>query len=116
MKATRVYADAAGATHFEDLEIPVTDAGRIGRLSADLPVRALVFRETDDTYDFDWHPAPRRQWLALLDGEIEIEVSDGSVRRFRGGDVLFLEDTNGRGHRTRQLNAGVRHSLFIPVP
>ncbi|MCC5808122.1 MAG: hypothetical protein JJU00_17470 [Opitutales bacterium] len=114
MKVTRIYADASGVTRFEDREIPLQAAGEIGRLSETMPGRGLIFRETEDTYDFDWHPAPRRQWIVLLDGEIEIEAGDGEVRCFRGGDVLQLEDTEGRGHRTRQLSAGVRRSLFIP--
>ena len=88
--------------------------GRSDSLSSLLSADGIIFRETDDTYDYDWHPAPRRQWLLLLDGEIEIEVGNGEKRRFRGGDILRLEDVDGRGHRTRQLNAGPRRSVFIP--
>ncbi len=115
MKATRVVSDAEGVTHFESFEVDVHPAGAIGSLSEPQPVQAVVFRETSDTYDFDWHPAPRRQWVILLDGEIEIETGDGERRRFRGGDLLLLLDTQGRGHRTRQLSAGVRRSLFLPL-
>ncbi|MBE2214583.1 MAG: hypothetical protein IAE82_11985 [Opitutaceae bacterium] len=114
MKITRIQADADGVTHFEDREIPLEPAGTIGRLSGRHPAGALIFRETSGDYDFDWHPAPQKQWVVLLDGEIEIETGDGAVRRFVGGDVLQLEDTDGRGHRTRQINAGTRRSLFIP--
>lgn len=115
MKATRIHADADGVTRFEDFEVPLEDAGGIGRLSADLPANAVVFRETDDSYDFDWHPAPRKQWIVLLDGRIVIETGDGEVREFGGGDILRVEDTEGRGHKTKQLSAGVRRSLFIPI-
>lgn len=115
MRITTVYADDNGLTHFADSEIPLHDSGEIGRLSDLQGGNGLMFRETDDTYDYDWHPAPRRQWVILLDGEIEIEVGDGEVRRFRGGDILRLEDVdNTRGHRTRQISAGTRRSLFIP--
>ncbi|MGL4401642.1 MAG: hypothetical protein ACRCXD_17415 [Luteolibacter sp.] len=115
MNATRIHSDAAGITHFEDFEIPLNDRGDIGRLSADLPAQAIVFRETDESYDFDWHPAPRKQWIILLDGKIEIETGDGEIREFGSGDVLFVEDTQGRGHKTKQLSAGIRRSLFIPI-
>jgi hypothetical protein len=116
MKATRVFSDASGVTHFDSIEVPLTAAGEIGWLSAPFPLQSVIFRETADTYDFDWHPAPRRQWVVLLDGEIELETGDGEKRRFRGGDLLLLEDTQGRGHRTRQLSAGVRRSLFLALP
>lgn len=115
MKATRVYADARGVTHFETIEVPLRPSGEIGWLSEPHAVASLIFRETAETYDFDWHPAPRRQWVVLLDGEIEIEAGDGERRRFAGGQVLLLEDTEGRGHRTRQLSPGIRHSLFISL-
>lgn len=116
MTATRIYSDDQGVTHFGQVEVPLHNGGPIGRISELLPAGGIIFRETDDTYDFDWHPAPRRQWLVMLDGRIVIETGDGEVREFAGGDVLLLEDTSGRGHRTRQLSSGVRRSLFIPLP
>ena len=113
MRLTRIVTGADGATHFEAVEIPLTDAGSIGRLSEMVPASGVVFRETPGDYDYDWHPAPRRQYIVLLDGEIEITVGDGDTRRFRGGDVLLVEDTEGRGHRTRSVDGRTRRSLFI---
>lgn len=113
---TRIHADDRGVSHFAAGRIDLFERGPIGRLSEAQPGAGLIFRETEGSYDYDWHQAPRRQWIVLLDGEIEIETGDGEVRRFRGGDILLVEDTHGRGHRTRQLSAGVRRSLFIPVP
>ncbi len=115
MKITRIYADAQGISHFEDVEIPLRAAGEIGRLSTRVPVTGLIFRENDADYDYDWHTAPEPQYVVLLDGEIEIEVSDGERRRFRGGDVLLLEDTTGGGHRTRVTNNQGRRSLFVTL-
>jgi hypothetical protein len=115
VKITRVYADAEGVSHFDEVEVPLADAGEIGRLSDEWPALGLVFRENDPDYDYDWHPAPRRQLIALLDGEIEIEVGDGEIRRFSGGDLLLVEDTEGRGHRTRTVDGRARRSLFIPL-
>jgi hypothetical protein len=115
MKITRLYAADDGTSHFEDVEIALSDAGPIGRLSEPRPVAAVFFRENDPDYDYDWHRAPRRQYIVLLDGEIEIEAGSGEVRRFRGGDVLLVEDTTGRGHRTRTVDARPRRSLFIAL-
>ena len=115
MRITRIRAGADGTTRFDEIEIPLTDAGAIGRLSAPFAADAVIFRETGADYDYDWHPAPARQLVVLLDGEIEIEVGDGEVRRFVGGDVLLLEDTTGRGHRTRNVGPAPRRSLFVPL-
>jgi hypothetical protein len=49
----------------------------------------------------------------VRDGAIEIEVTDGTRRTFRGGDILLMEDTTGSGHRTRNVEACERRSLFI---
>lgn len=110
---TRISADASGVSRFDEIEIPLRAAGEIGRLSEAFDVRSVIFRETDPDYDYDWHRAPQRQLIVLLDGMIEIEVGSGETRRFSGGDTLLVEDTSGRGHRTRTLGGTKRRSLFI---
>lgn len=116
MNLTRIYASEDGASHFEEVTVPLHDAGAIGRLSERFDARHVLFRENAPDYDYDWHCAPERQLILLLDGQIEIEVSDGTVRRFGGGDVLLVEDTSGRGHRTRTVDGRARRSVFIPLP
>ena len=116
MHITRVYADAGGDSHFADLDIPLTQAGALGAMSELMPADGVIFRENEPDYDLDWHCAPRRQYIVLLDGAIEITVSDGATRSFSGGDVILVEDTAGQGHRTRNIRAERRRSLFIPVP
>lgn len=115
MHVTRVATDASGESYFEDVEVPLRDGGEIGRLSEPVAARSVIFRENDPDYDFDWHRAPERQLIVLLDGAIEIEVGSGEKRRFSGGDILLVEDTTGRGHRTRTVDGSRRRSLFIPL-
>lgn len=116
MIITRVYATPDGRSHFSEETVDLTDAGQIGRLSQKRTVEGITFRETDPDYDYDWHHPPQRQFVVLLDGEIEIEVSGGEQRRFRAGDVLLLEDLTGDGHRTRSIGNTVRRSIFIALP
>jgi hypothetical protein len=113
MKITRISCMPDGASVFEDIEIELTPSGQIGSLSQAYPVASVVFRETPPDYDFDWHPAPHRQYIVLLDGEIEIETGMAETRQFRGGDILLLEDTWGSGHRTRTIDGKFRRSIFI---
>ena len=115
MKVTCIGITSSGGSRFDEMEIDLTDAGEIGRLSEPYPASSVIFRENDPDYDYDWHRAPRRQFIVLLDGEIEIEVTSGEKRRFRGGDVLLVEDTTGTGHRTRALSEHPRRSLFVPL-
>ena len=50
-----------------------------------------------------------------IDGEIEIETSLGEKRSFGAGKILLLEDTEGKGHKTRNLQDIRRRSIFIPL-
>jgi hypothetical protein len=113
MKITRVYADNEGESHFAEWDIKLQDAGEIGFLSAAYPATSIIFRKNAPSYDYDWHVAPERQFIVLLDGRIEIEVSDGTKRSFSGGEILMMEDTSGKGHRTRHLEERERHSIFV---
>jgi hypothetical protein len=109
----RIYQDNRKITHFEDGEIELQSAGEIGSLSEAIPGGRLIFRRTDAGYDYDWHPTPARQFIMMMNGEIEIEVGDGEVRRIRGGQTLFLEDTRPPGHRTRNVGETPRWSVFV---
>lgn len=115
MKITRIYSSDDGQSHFEDLEIELEDAGEIGRLSEEMPAAGIIFRENPADYDYDWHNAPQHQYIIMLDGNIEIEVSDGEIRQFSGGDILLVEDTTGRGHRTRTTDGKARRSVFVTL-
>ena len=115
MRITRVLRTDDGGSAFAEVDIPLADAGEIGRLSEPWAASEVIFRENDPTYDYDWHNPPRRQLIVLLDGEIEVEVTSGETRRFRGGDVLLVEDVTGTGHRTRAVSPGPRRSLFLPL-
>lgn len=112
-KITRIFNDRSGESHFEDIEIPLEDNGEIGFLSGEIPVDKVIFRKVKPDYDYNFHTAPQRQYIILIDGEIEIETSMGEKRTFKGGDVLLAEDIEGKGHRTRNLQNRERKSVFV---
>jgi len=114
-KITRVYSDIRGDSHFEDIEMPLKSDGEIGFLSDKILVKELIFRTVTPDYDFDFHNAPQKQYILLLDGEIEIETSLGVKRTFKGGEILLMEDTDGKGHKTRNILNIERRSIFITL-
>jgi uncharacterized cupin superfamily protein len=115
MKIVRIYTGADNQSHFEDLQIPLKDSGKIGFMSELTKATSVVFRETAGDYNFDFHTAPRRQYVVNLEGEVEIEVGDGTKRILRAGDVLLAEDTTGQGHISRAVAGKPRKSLFITL-
>ena len=114
-KVTRIYSDEDGDSKFEDIFIPLNDKGEIGFLSEPLRTGTVMFRKVAPSYDYNFHSAPARQYIALMDGMIEIETSLGDKRIFSQGDVLLVEDISGKGHRTRNITDAIRSSIFITL-
>jgi|SRR5579883_2888209 quercetin dioxygenase-like cupin family protein len=116
MKYVRIYADEQGESHFQDVEVPLTNRRGASALSEMVAVQGVIFRRSDPDEYVDWHHAPRRQFVVTLSGEAEIEASDGEVRRIGPGFILLAEDLTGKGHITRAVGGKERLSLFIPLP
>ncbi len=115
MKISRLFSDENGDSHFKEIEVELNDAGEIGRLSQQFPVDKIIFRENDGNYNFDFHNSPQRQFIVLLDGEIQIETSLGVKRNFKAGEILLVEDTIGKGHKTKSIDGKLRRSIFITI-
>ena len=115
MKITRLYTGADNESHFEDIEIELNNAGEIGELFDKVDATGIIFRRTGPDYDYDWHNAPRRQYIIMLDGAVDVEVGDGTVRRFSTGDILLVEDVTGRGHKSSAVNNQPRTSVFVTL-
>ena len=112
MRITRIYTGDDGESYFEDIEVALEEGNFAGKLSAPVATSAVIFRETGDDYDLDFHPAPRRQYVVNLSGSVEIETGHGDQRLLGPGEILLAEDTTGRGHKSRAVD-GERRSLFI---
>ncbi len=115
MKIHNLYVDDKGESHFRDIEIEYVESGRGGRLSKRLPATGIIFREVPPTYDLDWHPAPRRQYIINLDAGVQITASDGESRVIGAGEVILVEDVRGKGHLSKALDGTLRHCIFVPV-
>lgn len=115
MKITRLYTGSDGESHFDEIEIPLEDSGDIGVMSPLQEATGIIFRETGPDYNYDWHTVPQRQYVITLSGAVDIEVGDGTVKRFGPGDILLAEDTTGKGHCSRAVNAQPRKSIFVTL-
>ena len=114
MKIVRLYTGPDNESHFEDIEVELHFEGQM-QASALHPGQGVVFRSAPPSHSSDFHPAPKRQYVITLSGMAEIEIGDGTVRRFGPGDVMLAEDTTGHGHITRVVGDQPRQYLFIPL-
>ena len=106
----RIYTGHDGQTHFEDLPLPAGQSDNVALLAG----ANLVFRSFPADYFSNWHTAPRRQYIFILEGQMEIGIGDGTTRRFGPGDVVLADDLTGQGHTTRSLGVP-RVSATVPV-
>jgi hypothetical protein len=118
-RVLRIYADSDGNTQIQELLI-TTKPGRTRR-TLPAPVTEFTYAEYTSSSVEDWHRAPGRQFSISMSGEIEVEVSGGppvgvnqkKTHAIHPGDIVFLEDLQGKGHITRILTPVT--NLFIRV-
>jgi hypothetical protein len=120
VRVTRFFATAAGGSAFEevDLAFPLArddDFGHTLRTTHPFEPSSAVFVELPAGLNQGWHNAPDRQLVQVLDGEIEVETTDGETRRWRNGEVFMADDVDGKGHLTRVIGGPAR-LLFVVVP
>ena len=106
----RIYSDEEGCSHFEikHVELKVKDYAPPApplNTSTLEPANYSVFLELPVGWYGDWHPTPVRQWLILMTGECEFEAGDGERAICKSGDVVLLDDINGKGHQTKVLGS-----------
>ena len=107
----RIYTGDDGQSHFEDVGLPGEDVLRV----TTKPGEDLVFRRSAENSFSDWHSPTRRQYLIVIEGQMEVICGDGSTRQFQAGDVLLAEDMTGQGHQTRAINGSYR-SVSMGIP
>ena len=109
MKYSEMYTGADGETHFRDVEVElslvdVAPPSEPMNISSFRPAKEVAFITLPPGWGGGWHPAPSVGHIFILQGEVEVEVSDGEKRRFPQGAVWLHRDLTGRGHDTRVVS------------
>lgn len=112
LKYTCLNVAEDGHSYFEESLVEVSSDHPLGLTSNPLAVKSLTFRKSLPG-TFEWHPAPQKQFIVYLKGEVEIEAGSGETKIFRPGDILLVKDTSGKGHRTTTLTEG--EALILPL-
>jgi len=105
----RLYAGSDGQSYIE--EINLADHPE---LNQGFDAKNINFQSWPPGRFVDWHPAPRRQYVISLSGQLEIGLGDGTTSRYGPGDARLVEDTTGQGHTTRVI--GDEPSITAVVP
>ena len=109
MGTFRLYTGSDGQSHIETI-----DLAQHSQWTKGLATTQISFREDPVGRFIDWHPAPRRQFVIIVSGQLEIGLGDGSKHLFGPGDARLVEDTTGNGHTTRVH--GIQPCLTATIP
>lgn len=106
----RLYADEAGESHFAPLRIEVTPRNFAPpappfSVSELVPASRHGFLHLQNGWIGDLHPSPLRMWIFVLNGQMEFEATDGERHLIAPGSAILLEDTAGKGHRSRVVGS-----------
>jgi quercetin dioxygenase-like cupin family protein len=110
MAIYRMYTGSDGQSHLEEQTIAAHPV-----LSQERPTVHIQFRDIAGGSFVDWHPAPRRQYVIVLAGQLELGFKDGTTRRLNPGDATLAEDTTGSGHTTRVVSAAPAVTAIVPL-
>jgi len=122
MNLIRLYSDAAGESHFEQVDLKLTlrefapPAAPL-RVSDLQPAQNYVILEVGA----EWggavlHPSPTRMMAFSLSGCTRVTASSGESHTFVAGDCLLHEDTSGKGHSTEVISDLPARWVFIRLP
>jgi quercetin dioxygenase-like cupin family protein len=94
----RMYVGSDGKATWEAVDLEVATEWTKG-----IDVTQIRYGSRAPGVVQDWHPAPQRQFVIILSGQLEIGFEDGSKKVFGPGDARLVEDITGKGHTTLAL-------------
>ncbi|KXU82833.1 hypothetical protein CR51_42525 [Caballeronia megalochromosomata] len=111
MECIEIYTGLDGHSAFRTIHAfeasPVMFKGVAVSLSSPQPCESVLMHEFDADYVLGWHNPPARQYVVVLEGELEITVQGSeAARRFEAGAIFVAGDLQGTGHTTRAIRSG----------
>jgi quercetin dioxygenase-like cupin family protein len=62
---------------------------------------------------YDWHPAPRKQYVVTLSGTIEFTFGNYEILVVKPGDVFLANDLEGKGHKWKIIGNDSWRRLYV---
>lgn len=117
VEISKLEADSSGETYFSTEKVKWMYWFNSGRRTPETPVTGFQFYHIKKNLSMGFHPAPRKQFLLILGGTLEIEAGSGEQRRFPPGSIVLVTDIAGtRGHISRVIGTEDVFAAVMPVP
>ena len=108
MRIYRIYPTEDGERQIEEV-----DLAKSPELKGFMHVAQVGIHEFPELRLMDFHPLTERRLIIHLQGEVEIEVSDGGKQIFRPGYARLLEAIHGKGHHHQALSPVIQAVVVL---
>jgi len=105
MEITEIYTREE-TSYFRTHSVQWEKQAKLGTYSFPTNAKYFRLRKFDKGLFYDWHTAPRSQYIIYLEGEVEVIASGGEKKIFHAGDILFANDLSGIGHTSKTIQPG----------
>lgn len=117
VEISKIEANSSGETHFSTEKVKWIYWFNSGRRTPETLVTSLQFYHLRTGLSLGLHPAPRKQFLLILQGTLQIESSTGERRQFSPGSILLVTDIAGtRGHKSSVIGTKDVLAAVMPLP
>ena len=106
IRAIRLYNLSDGSCTFE--------TGKIHN-RVTIETKGFFAQTHIDPYQRVAHPAPRKQFVATLQGKLQFMVTNGDTFIIEPGILLIAEDTEGEGHTWKIIEGDIWQRIYIPL-
>jgi len=97
----------------EKWSIDTKEHGHGTYVSENIECHSVRLAETEPGGTYDWHPAPRKQYVITLTGSVEFEFGNGDVLVVNPGDVFLANDLEGKGHKWEIVGSTPWRRLYV---
>ena len=117
-----LFTDTDGRARFREESLALTEGTPQAMLSPLRPSSGYQLRQSPVGFRSQFHCTGAKQWLFVLQGQMEIGLQDGSSRVFKAGDSFYSADTLPEGavfdpalhgHWSRQVGDEPLVTLFV---
>lgn len=117
-----LYTGPDGRARFREKTLPLDAGSPQVSLSKIAQTSGIQWRESPVGFHSDVHVSGEPQWVFILSGTMEINLQDGTSRRFTAGEHFYSGDTlpegavfdpDLHGHRSRQIGNQSLVTLFV---
>jgi hypothetical protein len=106
----RLHRDDKGESHLTRLNLP-------SGVLRDIATTSMSINDTTQRApSHGYQPAPQRQLVIVLRGEMMIGSSDGALERIGPGDALWEEDQGSKGHSFEDVGDEPMMVVIVGIP